>query len=169
MGCHKGLIKLAVRNRLNDTFVRIIQDIPAAELKTQNNALLVKQNGNLMTYDQFYSMLYLRVLEYIPGEKENPLFKVIKMLPKTIENIYRIKQNNEIINFQKTILDEYFYTPGDKNIKEKLSELENAIDQLIDNGELETLDDVLSRFDERMRSGLLADLERLSQLLNQRG
>lgn len=168
MGYNKGLVKLMVYNRLNDTFVRIIQDIPNSELSPKSNILIVKQNDSLMTYKQFYSMIYMIVLEYIPSENENPLFKAIKMFPRAIKNIRRIKQNDEIINFQKKILDKYFYTSGDENIKAKLSELENEIDQLIDNNELEILDPVLLRFDERMRSGLLADLEHLSQLLNKR-
>ncbi len=168
MGYNKGLVKLMVHNRLNDTFVRIIQDIPNSELNPKSNTLILKQNDSLMTYEQFYSMIYMIVLEYIPNENENPLFKAIKMFPRAIKNIRRIKQNDEIINLQKEILGKYFYISGDENIKEKLSELENEIDQLIDNNELEILDPVLLRFDERMRSGLLADLEHLSQLLNER-
>lgn len=169
MGYNKGLVKLMVHNRLNDTFVRIIQNIPNSELNPKSNALIVKSKNSLMTYEQFYNMIYMIVLEYIPNENENPLFKAIKMFPRAIKNIRRIKQNDEIINFQKKILDKYFYTSGDENIKEKLSELENEIDLLIDNNELEILDPVLLRFDERMRSGLLADLEHLSQLLNEKG
>lgn len=122
-----------------------------------------------MTYEQFYNIIYMMVLEYIPNEDENPLFKAIEMFPKAIKNIHRIQQNKEIINLQKEILDKYFYTSGDENIKEKLLELENEINLLIDDNDLKILDQVLLSFDERMRSGLLTDLESLSQLLNKRG
>ena len=137
-------------------------------MKPENNALIVQQKNNLISYEQFYNIIYRRVLEYIPAENENPLLKAIMMLPRAIKNVRRIKQNNEIIKLQQEILDKYFYCAGDENIKTKLLELENEIDTLIAKNELEILDLVLSRFDERMRSGVLEDLKRLSQLLDKR-
>ncbi|MEZ3516159.1 MAG: hypothetical protein K1W37_13115 [Lachnospiraceae bacterium] len=169
MDYNKGLVKLMVRDRLHNTFVEIIQDIPNPELSPKSSALIVKQKNSLMTYEQFYNIIYMMVLDYIPNEDENPLFKAIEMFPKAIKNIHRIQQNKEIINLQKEILDKYFYTSGDENIKEKLLELENEINLLIDDNDLKILDRVLLSFDERMRSGLLTDLESLSQLLNKRG
>lgn len=168
MGYNKELARIKVNYRLNDMFVKIIQDIPNSELNPRSNTLTLPQKNRLMSYDQFYKRIYMIVLDYIPSENENPLFKAIKMLPRAIKNTRRIKQNIEIIKFQQEILDKYFYTQCDDNIKEKLSELKNAVNQLIDNDDFEILDDVLSRFDERMRSGLLSDLIHLSQLLEQR-
>jgi len=70
--------------------------------------------------------------------------------------------NNEILNELRTI---------DEQIDElttRVIELENEINLLIDDNDLKILDRVLLSFDERMRSGLLTDLESLSQLLNKR-
>lgn len=169
MGYNKELVRFMVRDRLNNTFVGIIKDIPDSVLNPKNNALIAKPKNSLMTYEQFYNMIYMVVLEYIPDENEDPLLKVIKMLPKAVRNMRRIKQNKEITNLQKEILDKYFYTSGADNIKEKLLELENEINILIDDNDLEILDLVLLRFDERMRAGLLTDLKHLSELLNERG
>ena len=121
-----------------------------------------------MTYEQFYNYIYRIVLEYVPREGENPLMKAIKMFPRAIKNVQRIKQNNDIIAFQREILDKYFYNSGDDNIKEKLLELEENINQLIAEDEMEIFEDVLTHFDDRMRSGLLSDLERLSAMLKNR-
>ena len=121
-----------------------------------------------MTYDQFYNTVYKYVLEYIPRENENPLIKAIRMMPKAIKNAKRIKNNTEIIKKQNEILDKYFYVSGDNNIKEKLDELKEAIDQLIEDNDLDIIEGVLKNFDDRMRMGLLKDLEILSQLLTKR-
>lgn len=109
MDYNKGLVKLMVRDRLHNTFVEIIQDIPNPELSPKSSALIVKQKNSLMTYEQFYNIIYMMVLEYIPNEDENPLFKAIEMFPKAIKNIHRIQQNKEIINLQKEILDKYLH------------------------------------------------------------
>ena len=108
------------------------------------------------------------MLEYVPREGENPLMKAIKMLPRTIKNVQRIKQNNDIIEFQKEILDKYFYNSGADNIKEKLVELEENINLLIAEDEIEILEDVLTRFDDRMHKGMISDLEKLSVMLKNR-
>lgn len=167
MGYNKALMKMKAKSRLNDTFVGIINDLPNPENCYRNNELIVQQNNELITYtyEQFYNMVYRTVLEYVPRDNENPLIKVIKMLPKAIKNINRITKNSQIIKFQNYILNKYFYDSSDDNIKEKLLELENNINQLIENGDFDYLEPVLSSFDERMRSGLLKDLEVLSQLL----
>lgn len=168
MGYNKSFIKLKVYSKLNNTFIGIIRDIPSPDLKQGNNTLFVQQKSGLMSYEQFYNIIYRIVSEYVPAENENPLFKAIMMFPKAMKNARRIKQNNEIIKVQRDILERYFYTLGNDNIKIKLSELEKEIDLLICENEFEILDLVLARFDERMRSGLLADLEHLSQLLEKR-
>ena len=165
---NKSLVKMKVKSRLNDTFVGIISDIPSSELNPSGNVLIVSSQNSLMTYEQFYNVIYKCVLEYIPRENENPLIKAIRMLPKAITNVQRIKNNNEIIKKQNEILDKYFYTSGDNNIKEKLQELERDIDQLIEDKDLDILERVLLNFDDRIRSGLLTDLEILSQLLAKR-
>lgn len=168
MDYHKNLVRLKVHSRLNDTFVGIIQDIPSADLKIGNNALIVRQKNNLMSFEQFYNIIYRIVSEYVPTENEDPILKAIKMLPKALQNACRIKQNYEIKKLQKKILNEYFYRAGNNNIKTKLSELETGIDILIEENNLKDLDETLSRFDERMRNGLLKDLNHLSQLLEKR-
>lgn len=43
MDYNKGLVKLMVRDRLHNTFVEIIQDIPNPELSPKSSALIVKQ------------------------------------------------------------------------------------------------------------------------------
>lgn len=164
---HKELVKIKVKSRLNDIFIGIIQDIPSSEFNPISNVVCEKKN-NIMTYESFYNVLYRCVLEYIPIHNENPLLKSIKMAPRVIKNIQNIKCNVEIVKFQKKILGKYFYFSGDSNIKEKLSELEKNVNQLIEEDELEILEDVLLRFDDRIRSGLLADLEYLTHLLDKR-
>jgi hypothetical protein len=104
----------------------------------------------------------------VPRDGENLLMKAIKMFPRAIKNAQRIKLNNEIIAFQNEILNKYFYNSGDNNVKEKLLELEENINQLIEDDEMEILEPVLSNFNERMRSGLLADLEKLSDMIDKR-
>ena len=42
------------------------------------------------------------------------------------------------------------------------------INQLVEEGEMEILESVLSNFDDRMRSGLLSDLRQLSAVLDKR-
>ena len=168
MDYSKTLVKMKVNRRLNDTFIGIIHDLPTSEFDPRKNALMVQNKNSLMTYEQFYNYIYKIVLEYVPRDGENPLIKAIKMFPRAIKNLQRIKQNNEIIIFQNEILDKYFYNSGVDNVKEKISELEENISQLIEDGEMELLEPVLSSFDERMRSGLLSDLEHLSLMLDKR-
>ena len=168
MDYNKSLVRMKVKTRLSDTFVGIIHDIPSPELNPSVNALVVSSQNSLMTYDQFYNTVYKCVLEYIPRENENPLISVIRMMPKAIKNAKRIKNNTEIIKNQNEILDKYFYVSGDNNIKEKLGELKEAIDQLIEDNDLDIIEGVLKNFDDRMRMGLLKDLGILSQLLTKR-
>lgn len=165
---NKALVKMKVNRRISDTFIGIIEDLPTSEFNPRKNALIVQNKNTLITYEQFYNYIYRIVLEYVPRDGENPLMKAIKMFPRAIKNAQRIKQNNEIITFQNEILKKYFYIPGDNNVKEKLLELEENINQLIEDDEMEILDPVLSNFNERMRSGLLADLEKLSDMMDKR-
>lgn len=168
MAYNKALVKMKVNRRLNDTFVGIIEDLPISEFNSTKNALVVQNKNSLITYEQFYNYVYRIVLEYVPRNGENPLVKAIKMFPRAIKNAQQIKQNNDIIAFQNEILEKYFYSSGDENIKEKLLELEMNINQLVEEGELEILESVLSNFDDRMRSGLLSDLRQLSAMLDKR-
>lgn len=163
---NKTLIKMKVNHRVNDTFVRIIDDLPKQEINPCKQALAVQNKNTLITYEQFYNYIYRIVLEYVPSDGENPLMKAIKMFPRAIKNARRIKLNNEIISFQNEILDKYFYILGNNNVKEKLLELEENINQLIEDGEMDILENVLSNFNERMRSGLLADLKKLSIMMD---
>lgn len=168
MDYSKTLVKMKVNRRLNDIFIGIIHDLPTTEYDPRKNALIVQNTNSLITYEQFYNCIYRIVLEYVPRDGENPLVKAIKMFPRAIKNTQRIKQNNEIIAFQNEILNKYFYNSGDDNIKEKLTELEENINQLIEDDEMEIFERVLSNFDERIRSGLLSDLENLSLKLEKR-
>lgn len=65
-------------------------------------------------------------------------------------------------------MDKYFYLSGNENIKEKLEELKVVLDELMDSGDIEILETVLSRFDDRIRRGLLVDLDTLSKMLEER-
>lgn len=168
MDYNKALVKMKINRRINDTFLGIIKDLPLSEFAAEKNTLIVQNKNSLMTYEQFYNYVYRIVLEYVPREGENPLMKAIKMLPRTIKNVQRIKQNNDIIEFQKEILDKYFYNSGADNIKEKLVELEENINLLIAEDEIEILEDVLTRFDDRMHKGMISDLEKLSVMLKNR-
>lgn len=165
---NKAFVKMKVNRRINDVFVGIIEDLPASDFNSRKNELIVKNKNSLITYEQFYNYIYRIVLEYVPSDGENPLMKAIKMFPRAIKNSQRIMQNNEIITFQNEILNKYFYISGDNNIKEKLVELEENINQLIEDDEIEILERVLLNFNERMRSGLLEDLEKLSDMMAKR-
>lgn len=168
MGYNKALIKMKVNRRINDTFARIIEDLPKPEINPCKKALVLQNKITLITYEQFYNYIYRIVLEYVPRDGENPLMKAIKMFPRAIKNARHIKLNYEIITFQNEILDKYFYIPGNNNVKEKLLELEENINQLIEDEEMDILENVLSNFNERMRSGLLADLKTLSIMMDKR-
>lgn len=165
---NNALLRMKVNHRLNDVFTRIIQDIPNTELKTSKNALAVTQKNGLMTYEEFYEIVYRSVLEYVPRDGENSMLMVIKMLPRVTKNIQRIKINDEIIRKQNEILQKYFFKSAPDNIKKKLKKLETSINKLIKNNEVDLIEACLNNFESRMRDGLLTDLKELSNLLDKR-
>lgn len=162
----KSIFSMKVNSKLDNMFRGIIEDIPTLENSGSELALI--QKGELISYEGFYNILYKCVLEYIPKKNENPLIKAIVMLPRAIKNVKRIAANSEIIEFQRKILNDYFYMPGKKNIKEKVNELKNAIDELIEVGDYQILEDVLENFENRIRNDFLKDMEKLADLLKKR-
>lgn len=159
---------MKVNREINNIFVGIIKDVPAPIVKLPKDALVPYNKNGTVLYDQFYNDLYRIVLAYVPRGNENPIKKAIIMLPRAISNAKRVKDNSEIISKQNEILDKYFYLSGNENIKEKLEELKGVLDELMDSGDIEILETVLSRFDDRIRRGLLVDLDTLSKMLEER-
>lgn len=66
---------------------------------------------------QFLNDLYMIVKRYVPAKNENLLIKAIGLLPRAIKNVQHIKQNSGIIVLQDKILDKYFNSMSDENIK----------------------------------------------------
>ena len=159
--------KVKVNTKISNIFVGIIKDIPSSELCSNYRTLTVQKRNSLISYEDFYMIIYKCVLEYVPRKGENLILKIIKKLPTTIKNIQHIIDNKKIIEFQQYILDKYFYDKdSDNNIKKKINELKSNIEELIKLGEVEHLDIILDHFDDRMRTGLLTDLKKLSSLMN---
>lgn len=165
-----SFLKMKVNSKVSAIFTGIIEDIPNFEEKCNDYALVKK--GGLITYEKFYLIVYKCVLDYIPKEDENLLIKAITMLPRAKKNIQRIIDNKGILELQRSILDKYFYSHGNGgtnyNIKDKINELKDQIDELIADGDLQMLDAVLEHFENRMRDGFLADMKKLSLLLEKR-
>lgn len=165
MDYKNSIVKLKIDKQISKVFSSIINDIPYPELQHRNTELSQKSNELIITYDVFYNILYKCVLEYIPQENEHSLLKAIKMMPKAIRNVKRININKKVIELQQCILDKYFCIPGKDNIKDKIAKFRDSII------EMETWEEVemaIKNFEERMRNGLLKDLETLSLLLEQR-
>lgn len=167
MGSDDRFLKRKVRVKLNNTFCRIVNDIPS--LGSQGQIVVIRK-GEIITCDQFYNILLRCVIEYIPHNGENFLIKAITKLPRLISNIKEIKQNHEIIILQESILNKYFYLPGNDNIKEKIVELKKEIDFLIaDEPDLfvDVVDRILDNFEARMKDGIVKDIKNLYSLINQ--
>lgn len=165
---NKSFIRMKVNLRVSELFTNIISDIPYPYFKSGGTTLISYKKNTLILYEEFYDIVYRCVLEYVPKESENPLVKAIKQLPRAFKNVKRIQENKKIIEFQQSILDKYFYTHGEMNIRDKIDELKLQVEELIEQGELEYLDSILERFEERMRSDFLNDMKILSHLLEKR-
>lgn len=175
---------LDVNERINKIFINIIDDLPMDSngkvIICKKNYLSVTDSEAVVEYGAFCKSLYEFVSIYIPSDKENPLIKTIKMLPRTIKNIKIINLNKEIIVLQNHILDKYFLAsskmlPAERmNIKEKILEFKDSINEILydDENDEEMIkylsEKALSSFDERIRTTLLNDLNRLSELMKRR-
>ena len=168
MGYNNSFVRLKVRSKISELFINIIEDIPSPYFKTRTTALVIRQNNALISYEDFYRIVYRCALEYIQNEGESSLVTVVKRFPKVIKNVKRINENKKIIELQKNILNDYFYVHGEKNLQDKINELKVQIDELIEVGEVEYLNSVLENFEDRIRSGFLKDMQKLSQLLENR-
>lgn len=162
----KSTFDKEVNSKLNDMFHRIIEDIPAA-CKNQSTEIALVKKGDIISYEKFCVILYKSVLDYIPEEGENPLVKAIAMLPRFVTNVKRIKANKEIKKLQKIILNKYFYLPGDDNIKSKVKELKSQIGDL-EEDDYQILDNIMERFEDRIRTGFLTDMSELARLMEKR-
>ena len=117
MVCNKYLIRLKVKNQLSEIFIGILQEISELGLCSEKDELMIQQNNGLMNGDQFLNDLYMIVKRYVPAKNENLLIKAIGLLPRAIKNVQHIKQNSGIIVLQDKILDKYFNSMSDENIK----------------------------------------------------
>lgn len=165
---NKSFVKIKVNARVSKMFRDIIEDIPLSCPRTENTALIVRPQTSLISYEEFYNIIYKCVLTYIPSRNQNTLMIVVKNLPNVLKNVKRIGKNKNIIDMQRKILDKYFYISGDMNIKEKIDELKFYVDDLIESEDLEDLDSVLNNFEERMRDYFLNDMKSLADLLEKR-
>lgn len=161
-------IKMKVNSKVSAVFTNIISDIPYPSFRTGGTALIKQAQNTIISYEDFYNIVYKCVLEYIPKKDENLLVKIIVKFPKAIKNVQRINENSEIIKLQHDILNKYFYNHGDMNLRDKINELKIQVNELIELGDLEYLETILDRFEERMRNSFLCDMKKLSQLLENR-
>jgi hypothetical protein len=170
MDYNKGnsLYDMKINLKLNSTFHGILEDMPAVSIGNNTNAEIALVKNEVLTYESFYNTLYTCVLQYVPSENENVLQKAISMLPRVIRNVKRLKTNKNIICLQNEILNKYFYESGDYNIKEKLVELKEQLEQLVIDKDYECIDSVLQRFDIFMREKFLSDINDLSKMIDDR-
>lgn len=161
-----------INRRVNEVFVKILDDLPKDE---KGNAFvsgkqyLAATDGNqIVNYAKFYEQLYSMIFMYIPKEGENPIVKLIFVVPRIYKNIKRIKAADKIIAFQNEILDKYFRKPTGDNIKNKILELKETINayDIIDDKDL--FDQIIYNFEDRMRKGIMKDLIKLSKLKEER-
>lgn len=171
MDCNNEQIRLMVKQRVSDTFIKIINDLPDSDFNPQKNALIVQKNSELITSMELYNILHEYITNIIPKKSDNTktiIKKIIFLIPGTIKDLVDIKNNVKIISYQNQILNKYFTDTGEFSIKEKISDLEKHISNLVEKEDLEYLDIVLSNFSERVHSELLKDLEVLSVLLKKK-
>ena len=161
----KTFIKMKVNKKISNIFHVIISDIPYPSFRNSPITLVAHNHTALISCEDFFVILFRCVSEYVPRNNEHPLLLAVKKLPNGIRNVKKIKANSQIINLQKEILDKYFYLPGDHNLKNKIAELKENIDQQIESGNMEIIDRILIRFEDRMRSTFLSDMTKLSQLM----
>lgn len=161
---------MKVNSRVSGVFSDIISDIPYPSIKKGGNELIAHSQNTLISYEDFYNIMYRCVLEYVPRKNENPLITAVRKLPNAIKNVKRIKANTKIIELQHNILEKYFYKHenNEDNLRNKIDELKSEVDKLIEVGEVEYLDSVLNNFEERMKRGFLNDMRILSQLMENR-
>lgn len=175
-----NILKMKVNANINNVFAGMIDDLPKSSNQlveiSGKTYLATTQNGRIVNYENFYKLIYNYISEYIPQNKEGILINVIKRMPQTIKNLRRIEANNEILRFQKEILTKYFYESGNKyNVKEKIQELRDNINELIESDGWEYIGGILSNFEQRMRNedpeneGIISALNRLSKMLEERG
>lgn len=163
---------LDIDKKINEIFVRIIDDLPRGEdgnaLVSSKEYLFATNNNQIVNYAEFYRLIHI-VVTYIPKKDEHPFIKAIGLLPRGIRNLKRIKVNMEIITLQNKILDDYFRNlKSDHNIKNKSIELKEQIIKLEKENQKEFIDEILYSFEDRMRNGMLKDLEKLSRLMKGR-
>ena len=97
-----------MKNQLSEVFIGILHEISELGLCSEKDELMIQQNNGLMNGDQFLHDLYMIVKRYVPVKNENLLIKAIGQ---------HIKQNSGIIVLQDKILDKYFNSMSDENIK----------------------------------------------------
>ena len=169
----KIIWKMKAAVRVNRLFGKILDELPKPEntlmVINSDSYLSTTQNGQIINYDSFYKIVYNCVQAYIPSENENILTKVIKNIPRTIRNIKRIEDNREILEFQNKILEKYFYDGGEYNLKNKILDLKQIIDEATDYGKLDLVDNFLCDFEMRMQQDLGEDLQKLQRMLKKRG
>ena len=175
MDYENSITNVQIDEKLNNVFCNIIKDIP--NLHNKNTEIATIKKGQMISYGDFLKILYNSVLEYVPKDNENILIKIITKLPKVIKNINHFSANIAIIKLQNKILNDYFYSHGDKNIKLKLEELKANIKNLVNDGEYEMIDAVIESFDDWIRNGshseenkgFLNDMKDLADKLEKRG
>ncbi len=171
-------LRLDVHRQINTIFIRIVDELPRSDkglaIVNNRNYLTITRGMSVVEYGVFCKAIYEFISIYIPNDKENPLIKAIKMLPRTFKNLKIINANKQIVEKQHQILATYFISTSAKNIKNKIFELKSEIDNIFadnDNDEdlcAELADAHLSDFDDWMRRNLLNDLCQLSELMKQR-
>lgn len=171
-------LRLDIHRQINIIFIQIIDELPRDEeglvLVNSKNYLTVTNEMSVVEYGLFCRAIYEFISLYIPNDKENPLIKAIKMLPRTFKNLKIISANKQIIEKQHQILSTYFASTSTKNVKNKIFDLKTEIDNIFDDEDndeelcAELAEAHMNDFDDWMRKNLLNDLCQLSELMEQR-
>ena len=171
-------LRLEVHQQINNIFIQIVDELPQNDeglvIVGKRNYLSITNGLSVVEYGLFCKAIYEYISIYIPNDKENPLIKAIKMLPRTFKNLKIINANKQIIEKQHKILTTYFASTSAQNVKNKIFELKTEVDKIFDDEEndeelcRDLTDAHLTDFDDWMRRNLLTDLFQLSELMKQR-
>lgn len=167
-----GMLSSEVNKKVNAIFVDIIDEFslclnPGTGTMNRGKLDVVSSKKN-MDYDDFLREIKRYTRMYMQQENESSLQQSVQLFPRAFRNAKRIKKNIEIIKLQKIILKKYFNEESDENISKKLIEFKNAIHRCIKDHDDEFIDCLIDRFADGMRFGLLQDLKKLANLMNER-
>jgi len=177
---YKIIDQSEINKRVNEVFAKILDDLPKPKDKNGNASingeqyLAVTDGSQIVDYAEFYKQLHSAVFMYIPQKGENPIIRFLLVVPRIYKNIKKIKAANEIIEYQKEILAKYFESSSKYNIKNKILELKDELNDPDIRCDEDLVNKVICDFDSRMRGkvagypSIMKDLDKLSKLIEER-